>query len=245
MSNNNPKVSTLSSVIKQGVDGKLKELHTSLPGTIESFDASTQTAKVQPAIRRIFITGDSKSKTVTPVELPQLINVPVIFPRGGGFSLTFPVVAGDECLLIFNERSIDNWHENGGVNTPSSKRFHSLSDAVCLVGLSSKPNKIPNYDPTNVQLKADNDDVSITLKADGGLAQVATVVDITAPTINLNGQVTISQGLKVDAELTVDGSTTLGATVTSDGVNISKTHVHGGSPTAALGAVTPTQVPVP
>lgn len=47
-------------------------------------------------------------------------------------------------------------------------------------------------------------------------------VDITAPNINFIGNVTIS------GNLTVDGDTALGANVTSNGVNISDTHVHGG-----------------
>jgi hypothetical protein len=50
--------------------------------------------------------------------LPILINVPVQFPRGGCFLLTFPVTKGDECLIMFAERD--------------AKRFHSLSDATAI-----------------------------------------------------------------------------------------------------------------
>lgn len=173
MSDKTPGLSTLASNIKQGIDARIKDLHTSMPGIIESFDAGTQLASVQPAIRRIFVSRDGDKETLVPSDLPILINVPVIFPRGGGFSLTFPVVKGDECLLTFCERSIDNWHETGEVKKPGARRFHSLSDATAFVGLSSLPNKVPNYDPTNVELKKDDGTVSIKLKGNSDLDIVA------------------------------------------------------------------------
>lgn len=50
--------------------------------------------------------------------------------------------------------------------------------------------------------------------------------------------------LKITGNLTVDGDTTLGAVVTSGGKDISGTHAHIGSPTAPVGPVSPTGVPV-
>lgn len=169
MGSKNESLATLAANIKQGIDSRLKDLHTSMPAIIESFDAATQIATVQPAIKRIFKTNEGDTELLTPSELPILINVPVQFPRGGGFSLTFPVAKGDECLLVFAERSIDNWHKNGGVQNPGAKRFHSLSDATAFVGISSLVNKVPNYDPTNVQLKKDDHSVFITMKANADL----------------------------------------------------------------------------
>lgn len=225
MSDKSSQLATLSSNIKQGIKEHLKDLHTSMPGIIESFDPETQLATVQPAIKRIFKTTDGETEFLTPTELPVLINVPVIFPRGGGFSLTFPVAKGDECLLNFCERSIDNWHEFGTVREPGARRFHALSDAVAIVGLSSVPNKIPNYDNTNVQLKKDDGSVSITILDDGTMELLASNV-------------------KVIGDLEVTGASVLSATVTSNGKDISDTHTHDGSPTAPSGPKTPTGVPL-
>ena len=33
----------------------------------------------------------------------------MVFPGGGGFALTFPVAAGDECLVVFASRCIDDY----------------------------------------------------------------------------------------------------------------------------------------
>jgi len=258
MADKTPGLSTLASNIKQGVESRLKDLHTSMPGIIESFDAETQLASIQPAIRRIFVTRDGDTEILTPSDLPILINVPIIFPRGGGFSLTFPVKKGDECLLNFCERSIDNWHETGKVKKPGARRFHSLSDATAFVGLSSIPNKIPNYDPDNVELKKDDGSVSIKLLNNGNLeihsdgdikatcenieVTANTNVTLTAPTINLNGNTTI------DGTLDVTGTTTAptvqAATSLTVGGKEMSGHTHSGSPTAPSGPVSATGAPI-
>ena len=238
MANKNPSLATLASTIKSGIRGATKDLHTSMPGIVESFDPITQLASIQPAIRRIFVMRDGDKEILTPTDLPLLINVPIIFPRGGGFSLTFPVAKGDECLLNFCERSIDNWHETGTVKIPGAKRFHSLSDAVAFVGLSSVPNKIENYSATDVQLKQDNGDAVITIKADGDIdLKAKTKLTLTCPDVET------SANLKVLGNFEVTGTTTLGSTVTSGGKDISDSHTHVGSPTAPVGPISPTGVP--
>lgn len=239
MGNKNEALSTLASNIKQGIDARLKDLHTSIPGIIESFDAEKQLATIQPAVKRIFITRDGDKEILTPSDLPILINVPIIFPRGGGFSLTFPVKKGDECLIVLCERSIDNWHRIGGVQPPGARRFHSLSDATAFVGISSLTNKIPEYDDTNTQLKSDDGKVEITLLTDGTISiKAETKVTVDAPDAEFTGNV------KILGNLEVIGNSTLSSTVTSNGKDISDTHTHDGSPTAPSGPKTPTGAPL-
>lgn len=248
MVSKNENLSTLASNIKQGIDARLKDLHTSMPAIIESFDAATQIATVQPAIKRIFKTDDGEIELLTPSPLPILINVPVQFPRGGGFSLTFPVAKGDECLLVFAERSIDIWHKSGGVQNPGAKRFHSLSDATAFVGISSLVNKVPNYDPTNVQLKKDDDSVYLTLKANGNLDAHAdgdinatcdnanitadTKATVTAPDIELIGAVQITGTLDVSgvstfaANIIAQADVAVTGILSQGGTDVGKNHAH-------------------
>lgn len=190
MGDKSPNLSTLASNIKHGIEGRIKDLHTSLPGIVESFDTATQLARVQPAVKRIFITRDGDVEILTPYDLPVLINVPVIFPRGGGFSLTFPVKKGDECLLTFCERSIDDWHRTGKSKKPSARRFHSLSDATAFVGLSSIPNKISSYSSTDIQIKKDDGSAIFSIKPDSGIRMQNTngFVELQADgNFNING----------------------------------------------------------
>lgn len=215
----NQNTATLATNIKTGIESRLRDVHTAMPGIIESFDPVAQTASVQPAIKRVFKTQEADKEILTPTDLPILINVPVVQPRGGGFSLTFPIAKGDECLLIFCERSIDYWHQNSGIQLPGGKRFHHLSDAIAYVGLSSIPKKVPDYDPVNVQIKKDDGSVSITIKENGDLdtfsqgdTNITAVGDIVANCSNAN--ITASGSIIANcstAEVTASGSITLTA----------------------------------
>lgn len=113
------------------IEAELVDVHTSLPGIVKSFDRTTQTATVQPAIRRFFVGRGF-------VNLPQCVDVPVQFMRYGNFVITGPVSPGDEGLLKFSARAIDNWWHAGGVQDPSEPRMHDLSDGFFEPGYSSK-----------------------------------------------------------------------------------------------------------
>ena len=122
-------------------------LRVSCPGIIQSYDEASQTVTVQPAIRdKIRLNGN-----VTDESLPLLVDVPVYFPSGGGYSLTFPIVAGDECLVVFGDSCIDAWWQSGGVQNQLDKRRHDLSDGFAFVGFKSKPNAVPAGAGTTLQ----------------------------------------------------------------------------------------------
>jgi len=239
MADQTPSLATLSTVIRDGVENRIKDLHTSMPGIIVSFDAATQTATVQPAIRRVFITRDETIQILSPTDLPVLINVPIIYPRGGGFSLTFPVAVDDECLIVFCERSIDNWHTNGGINDPLARRFHALSDAVAHVGLSSLPNVVPNYDAVNAQLRSDSSnavvslaDATINIDATGQITITSGAnVTVNAPSITLNGDTTINGTLNVSGTATAP-TVVANNSLTVQGLEMA-THRHSGVDTGS------------
>jgi len=128
------------------IEGRLKDLHTCLPGIIVSFDPVTQTASVQPAVQRVFTDRGA-------VNLPVCVDVPVAFPGGGDFWLTFPVKHGDECILLFSERAIDYWHVNGGTQLPAEYRLHDLSDGLAQVGLNSQPKRLSDLQMDGAELR--------------------------------------------------------------------------------------------
>lgn len=147
------------------IEGRLKNLHTCLPGIIVAFDPEKQTAQVQPAIQRIFTEKGA-------VNLPVCVDVPVQFPGGGDFFMTFPVKPGDECILWFSERAIDNWHVSGGTTPPAEYRLHDLSDGLAMVGLNNQLKKIPEFNPDDVELRDRDRTVRVTMKHDGTIENV-------------------------------------------------------------------------
>lgn len=111
-----------------------ESLQVALVGQVVSFDPATQTATIQPLIRN--------RKEANYVSLPQLQDVPVYFPGSSGQGVTWPVSAGDECLVVFANSCIDAWLENGGLQNPISVRHHDYSDGFAFVGFRSKPKVI-------------------------------------------------------------------------------------------------------
>ncbi len=108
----------------------LSDVHTSMPGTIVSYDPATRRAVVRPALSKQLADG-----RVLPA--PEVVSVPVIFPTGSGglAGMTFPVASGDGVMLHFSERSLEAWHTAGGP-IPDDPRSFDLSDAVAVPGLN-------------------------------------------------------------------------------------------------------------
>ena len=110
----------------------MAELRVSCPAKVVSWDASKQLADVKPLVKDIFEGEDGE---VQHVSIPVITNVPVVFPGAGGMRITFPVAVGDTVHLVFCDRSIDAWLDQGGETSPTDQRRHHIADAVAYPGL--------------------------------------------------------------------------------------------------------------
>lgn len=166
-------------------------LRVAMPGIIQSFDPETVTCTVQPAIYGQKVGDDGKA---TSEAIPILPDVPVVFPRGGGCTLTFPVKAGDECLLVFSDRCIDFWWQNGGVQEAVDPRQHDLSDAFAIVGPQSQAKKISGISATAAQFRSD--DGSTYLEINPATKKIKLVApggfDVISPLSTFSEKVTIT-----------------------------------------------------
>ena len=137
MANQSPAPET---VIAKAMRVALRSVRVALPGRIQTYDASTCQADVQPLIQEAQADFDG---TVTTGPLPVVPHVPVLFMGGGGNRTTYPVKPGDTCLLIFSSSSLDRWLALGGLVDPQDDRRHDISDGIALVGLTAFPNATP------------------------------------------------------------------------------------------------------
>jgi len=178
-------------LLEAAIASHLEDTHTAIPGRVES--VSGDRCSVKPLINRTLRDGRTE-------ELPVVANVPIWFPRGGGASITWPVAAGDGCLLVFSERSLDAW-KAGGQN-PADPRKHDLTDAVAFVGLSASggPSDVIELTMGGVTLSVSGSEVRVQ----GG------------PLIVENGMQSINGG----------GVNVSGGAVTHNGTNIGDDHVH-------------------
>lgn len=112
----------------------LGDVHVSMPGRVEAFDAATQRIDVQPLLRRPVVASDGTE--LEPDTYPVLMDVPVVFPRGGGGFTSWPLAKGDLVHLVCVDASMDTWQQGDGeLTTPLDFRRHSLADAVAYPGL--------------------------------------------------------------------------------------------------------------
>lgn len=103
----------------------LVDLHTVAVGTVKSYDSEKRRAVIQHGIKREFSNGEIRA--ITPME-----DVPVVFPGGGGVSISWNLQKGDEVVILFCERSMDSWLRKSGIVDPDDYRMHDESDAIAI-----------------------------------------------------------------------------------------------------------------
>ena len=165
---------------KQILKGALDNVRCATPAFTNADMNANQTVNVQIAIQeRVRVANGLEW-----YDIPQIQNVPVILPRGGGFSLTMPLKKGDEGMLIFCDTCFDNWWANGTANSPKAAnaaapsgtqtqlevRRHDVTDCGFYPGMWSQPNVLSNYSTTSAQLR--RDDGSALVDISDGLVQV-------------------------------------------------------------------------
>lgn len=144
---------TLTDVLNQWKKDVMINLNCHHVGIVQSFDPAEQTATVTIAYTKtIFEANASGLYSPKYINYPILIECPVIFLGGADAALSFPVAQGDECLVVINDRDIDNWFQTGQVGPVATPRTHSFADAFALVGIRSKGNAIDDFDPARAVL---------------------------------------------------------------------------------------------
>lgn len=123
----NSKLEALKNSISFGI-------HVCLPCVIQSYDQGKNTVEAKPLIRERIINEDG---SISFVEYPLLINVPVVFQQAGGYAISFHPSKGDECLVLFSDVSYDKWWIEGGINNPVEQRRHDLSDGFAILGINN------------------------------------------------------------------------------------------------------------
>ena len=136
-------------ITRKALDKVKFDIRVCSPGIIQSFDPDALTCVVQLAIReKLNITGKISS-----VDVPPLLDVPVQIVGTADYFITFPIVEGTECLVVFGDNCMDAWWQSGGIQEQLEKRRHDLSDAFAIIGPRSQVNLFTDYSTTDVQLR--------------------------------------------------------------------------------------------
>lgn len=116
-------------------------------GTIQSFDAPTQTASALIDVQKVLYVQDQQTGLFNPelFAYPPLTDCPVKFNCGKNGGFTSPPAQGDKCLIHFNDRDIDAWVAGAINQGPNTARLHDFSDAIIEVGPNPEVAPIPNF----------------------------------------------------------------------------------------------------
>ena len=185
MSNINPELEydNLSDWFEFLFRQSMKGINTSLPGIINNYNSSTRRAFVKIALKQVN-TNNSLS------DYPVLVDVPVIFPSGGGYVLNFPLVSGDAVVLLFSQRDLSTFKEAFLESAPTLYGFFSLPDAVAFAGFGAISNTPAKSGAVNLQNTNGTSSISLT-DSEIEVKTTATVT-ITAPTVTINGDLNVS-----------------------------------------------------
>lgn len=135
-------------------------LNTCLPGKITRvIDYKKRKVSVQPTIRRVYLDEEV-------LEPPVIDNVTLQYTGTEDAIIKFPIKVGQNVLLIFSQRSLDNWLLSGDVSLPGSKRKFDISDAIAIPSLQTFNTDHPLID-NNEDTEIVTKDNKIVIKANG------------------------------------------------------------------------------
>jgi hypothetical protein len=163
-------VSQADEAIETHINSAQSRLRTTSIGEIVSING--QRATVRLLLRSVLYDGSV-------VSLPLIVDAPVVYPAGGNMIFTMPVAAGDECLVYFSDRCMEEWQQLGGLQTPEF-RLHDIADGIVHVGISSDPKMLSDISTTSAELRSLDNSVKISVdpRADGIITLKAAIVNV-------------------------------------------------------------------
>jgi len=210
------------------------KMWTALPGKLFNYSPTKNTVSVRLAI---LLKQRHADGSYSSVPIPDLLDCPVCFPGGGGFSLTFPLLDNDECLVVFASRCIDEWWQSGADrNEQFEFRMHDLSDGFCIPGVRSVPNVPGSISTANVQLRSDDGlafievapSHNVKVKTPATVTVVAeTKVILQTPIVECTGQLKVSGLMTYTGGLSGSGGSSIAGGLGVDGISFGS-HKHTG-----------------
>lgn len=235
--------------LRMALDWRASRIWTSLPCVVTAVTRAGNCIEAQPAINGRIRKQD---QTWTYVQLPKVVDCPIQWPGGGGLTLVFPIVPGDEVLVLFSARCIDSWFANGFVvpvgssainpaNNPPEWRMHNLSDGYAIPGVRSWPRafggsgSVVALDAGVCRLRTDDDTAYLEINPTTKALNLVFPGGITANGVTIDSSSNMVAPGNITSDKTVTGQTEVVAKTGGSAVHLS-THEH---PTAPSGPVSP------
>lgn len=134
------------------IDGKMKDVWTAVPVEVVEDSKDMHVVKLKIGVKAERTKPDGTKEYY---DYPELDDVPISFPSGGGATLTFPIKKGMTGYVLMSARGIDHWHEKGDVQKAASRRMHHMSDGLAFHPIRNDPRKLKGVSKTATQMRSD------------------------------------------------------------------------------------------
>jgi len=181
----------------------IKNLYISVPGIIDSYDSAAKRAVVHPAINIQKTDGET-------ILQESIVNVPVVWPSGGGFTLISPLPKGEPVTIFFSQRGITKFKEVFSVSDPGIGIFDK-DDAYILAGFGSL--SVTPATELGISMQSEDghdcifvEDGKIKIKSSAIVdvecvnldADVSNITNLVCPTTNITGDINLTGTLKIN-----------------------------------------------
>ena len=150
---------------------RLLALNICEPAKVVSFDEAERTCVVAPAFLIGTRAGEEARMTIT--------DVPVLFPVIGGLSAQYEIMADDDVLLVYTQRDVLKWWDDGEAALPDNNRLFGTPIAIPVA--------------REGELR------------DMRLERGSTVIEMTATGVTITGDITVTGDLTVEGALEANG----------------------------------------
>ncbi len=158
----------------------MKGKHTINIGEVTVFQ-KTKPPKLsaQIVLKRLFEGADEA------VAIAICEDCPIVYPGAGDWWLTFPIPVGSNVVLLFNERSIADWLDQGGIIEPSKTRTFNVSDAIAIAGILPDSLNFNSIDDDGIALRKKDNSLFIKLFDNGATVHMTDMdLEITKDEVN-------------------------------------------------------------
>ena len=198
----------LSGLISAHFDYKLEGVYTAIPAVILKVKDKQKNLliDVQPLV-------SVKTREDEIIPESSILNVPMQMPASSVGGTVFPVKAGDNVLLVFSKRAIDNWkYGQGTPSAPKDFRAFNKNDCIAipcifptLMSIASEDKHSKDYvlgDVIIFNQRATGNTTEVVLKANGDIV-VNSPKTVTVNCKDLVGNVSQSSKLDVGTNSTI------------------------------------------
>ena len=137
-------------------------------GYIVEVDIENGTASIEMGYRKKYTIIKNNKNEEAEMDYPVMLECPIFTMGNDSQGFYYDIKKGDGCIILFNDRDIDNYVLGQKGLVPVSSRKHSFSDAIAIAGLMGKFKRDGDVGFTSgdADVNIKNDKITIKNKAD-------------------------------------------------------------------------------